>query len=143
MESYLALFGVALLAATILPAASEVMLLGLAVSGYNPWALWAVATFGNTLGSVVNYGLGRYLLRYQDRPGFPFKPEKLQRSQVWFQRYGKWTLLFAWAPMVGDVFTFIAGVMKVRFTLFLLLVFIGKGLRYAILLAGVYFFVEG
>ncbi len=119
------------------------MLYGLAVAGYNPVALWVVATIGNTLGSIVNYGLGRYLLRYQNRPGFPFKADKLHTSQVWFQRYGVWTLLFAWTPIVGDVFTFIAGVMKVKFMLFLVLVFIGKGLRYAVLLVGVLFFHGG
>lgn len=143
MEAYLSLFGVALLAATILPTASEVMLSGLAITGYDPFILWTVATIGNTLGSVVNYGVGRFLLRYKDRPNFPFKKEQLKTSQAWFQRYGVWTLLLAWLPLIGDVFTFAAGVMKVKFPIFLLLVFIGKGARYAFLLVVVLFFTGG
>jgi len=134
MEAYLSLFGLSFLAATLLPAASELFLTGLLISGYEPFWLWFVATLGNTLGSVFNYGLGRYLLHFQERKWFPFKTESLQKSEYWFKRYGVWSLLLAWAPVFGDVLTFIAGVLRVNFFLFVVLVAIGKGLRYAILL---------
>lgn len=134
MEAYLGLFFVSLAAATILPAYSEVMFAGLLAAGHDPFALWAWATAGNTLGSAVNWTLARYLLHFQDRPWFPFRPERLGRAQRWFQRYGVWSLLMAWAPVGGDALTFIAGFMRVRFDVFILLTGIGKGLRYAILL---------
>nr|WP_041604679.1 YqaA family protein [Thioflavicoccus mobilis] len=134
MEGYLGLFLVAFLAATVLPAYSEILFAGLLASGYEPLALWAWATAGNTLGSAVNWGLARYLLHFQDRRWFPFRAPTLGRAQRWFQRYGVWSLLFAWAPVGGDALTFIAGLMRVRFDLFLLLTAIGKGARYAILL---------
>ncbi len=134
LEGYLGLFLVAFLAATLLPAYSEVLFVGLLVAGYDPLALWAWATAGNTLGAVVNWLLGRYLLHYQDRSWFPFKPDTLGLAQRWFQRYGIWSLLLSWAPIVGDTLTFIAGLMGVRFTLFLLLTALGKGTRYAIML---------
>ena len=130
--SYLALFSSAFLAATILPFASEALLFALLREGGHALALLAVATAGNTLGSVVNWWLGRYLLRFRDRRWFYFKPAQIERAQRWFQRYGFWTLLMAWAPIVGDALTLIAGVMKVRLPLFLLLVGIGKGARYAV-----------
>lgn len=134
MEAYLTLFLVSLAAATILPAYSEVMFAGLLAAGYEPLALWAWATAGNTLGAAVNWALARYLLHFQDRPWFPFRPDRLGRAQRWFQRYGVWSLLMAWAPVGGDALTFIAGFMRVRFDVFILLTGIGKGLRYAIVL---------
>ncbi len=102
--------------------------------GFDPWLLLLVATSGNVLGSVVNYAMGRYLLRFQGRRWFPFEADGLQRGERWFQRYGKWSLLLAWAPLVGDALTFVAGMMRVHPTLFLLLVTIGKASRYAVLL---------
>ncbi|MEM1155646.1 MAG: YqaA family protein [Pseudomonadota bacterium] len=134
MEAYLGLFASAFLAATLVPAYSELVLVGLVSAGYNPLALWAWASVGNTLGSVVNWALGRYLLNYQDSRWFPFKPDKLGVSQRWFQKYGVWSLLFAWLPVGGDALTFIAGIMRVRFGVFVLLTAIGKATRYAILM---------
>lgn len=134
MLSYLSLFFVAFLAATLLPAYSEVLLIGMQTQGYPELWLWCWATAGNTLGSVVNYVLGRYCLHFQDRRWFPFKAKSLEGSQRWFQKYGVWTLLLAWAPIGGDALTFIAGMMRVKFWLFLLLTGIGKGVRYAIVL---------
>jgi len=82
---------------------------------------------------VVNWILGRYLAHFEGRRWFPFKPESLHRSQAWFQKYGQWSLLFAWLPIGGDALTFIAGVMRVRFAIFFALTTIGKGARYAVL----------
>ena len=134
MDPYLSLFLISFVAATLLPAYSEVVFAGLLAAGHEPVALWCWATAGNTLGAVVNYLVGRYLLRFQDRRWFPFRPGTLGRAQRWFQRYGVWSLLMAWAPVGGDALTFVAGVMRVRFAAFLLLTGIGKGARYAILL---------
>ena len=134
MTIYLGLFLSALLSATLLPGSSEVLLLGLLQQGHDSLLLWGWATAGNTLGSVVNWWLGRYLLHFQHRRWFPFKPETLARSQQWFQKYGVWSLLLAWAPVIGDGITFVAGVMKVRAGIFLLLVFVSKATRYALLL---------
>lgn len=108
--------------------------MGLHGQGYDPLSLWIWATTGNTLGSAVNWLLGRYLIHFQDRRWFPVKPKSMDRAQKWFQRYGVWSLLLAWAPIIGDGLTLIAGVLRVRFSIFILLTAIGKGLRYALLL---------
>ena len=131
---YLSLFTIAFIAATIFPGYSEVVVVGMAVAGRDPFNIWAVASVGNTLGSAVNWLIGRYVLHFQDRKWFPFKEEKIARSQAWFQKYGVWTLLLAWAPVGGDALTFIAGIMRVNFFIFLLLTFVGKAARYALLL---------
>ncbi len=130
MTSLAVLFGSAFLAATVLPFYSEVVLFALLRQGGDPALLVAVATLGNTLGAVVNWVLGRFLLHFQDRRWFYFKREQMERWQRWFQRYGVWSLLLAWMPVGGDPLTFVAGVMKVHIVPFLVLVGIGKGLRY-------------
>ena len=128
--SLLLLFGSAFLAATILPFYSEIVLFALLREGGDPALLVVNATFGNTLGAVVNWMLGKYLLHFQDRPWFYFSRTQIERAQRWFQRYGFWSLLLAWAPVGGDALTLIAGIMKVRLWVFLLLVGSGKALRY-------------
>jgi membrane protein YqaA with SNARE-associated domain len=130
IEAYFWLFSSAFLAATILPFYSEVLLFALLREGGEPVALVTVATLGNTLGAVVNWVLGRYLLRFQDRRWFYFSRAQIAQAQRWYQRYGFWSLLMAWLPVGGDALTLIAGIMRVRLWLFLLLVGIGKGLRY-------------
>ena len=134
MEAYLGLFVSAFLAATLVPFYSEILFTGLLAAGYDPLALWLWASTGNTLGSAVNWALGRYLRHFEDRRWFPFKRSNLGRAQDWFQKYGVWSLLMAWLPVGGDALTFIAGMMRVSFPVFLILTAIGKATRYAILL---------
>ncbi|PSJ44768.1 hypothetical protein C7H85_12385 [Zobellella endophytica] len=135
MLDYLIVFASSLLAATIAPFYSEVVLA--AVLTRQPDAavlLWALASVGNTLGSVVNWWLGKYLLHYRHKRWFPVNDNQLDRAQRWFQRFGVWSLLLAWAPVGGDALTFIAGIMKVRLALFVVLVFTGKACRYLIVI---------
>jgi membrane protein YqaA with SNARE-associated domain len=134
MEAYLGLFVSAFLAATLVPFYSEILFTGLLAAGYDPLTLWLWASAGNTLGSAVNWALGRYLRHFEDRRWFPFKQSNLGRAQDWFQKYGVWSLLMAWLPVGGDALTFIAGMMRVSFPVFLALTAIGKSTRYAILL---------
>lgn len=128
--SYSLLFASAFLAATILPFYSEVVLFAMIRAGEPAGLLLAVAAVGNTLGSVVNWVLGRYLLDFQHKKWFYFKPEQIEKMQAWFQRYGVWSLLLAWMPIGGDPLTLVAGIMRVNLWLFIVLVGIGKTLRY-------------
>lgn len=132
--AYRFLFFSALGAATVLPIASEATLLVLLKQEYNAWLLWLVATLGNTLGSVINAILGRYFLRYKHKRWFPLSPQKLARSQQWYARFGLWSLLFAWLPVVGDAITLAAGIMRAHWLPFVALVALGKGARYALVI---------
>lgn len=135
MIEYLLIFGSAFLAATLLPFYSEVVVVSTLVLQPDNWLwIWLVASIGNTLGAAVNWAIGLYLLHFQDRRWFPFKADQLGRAQRWFQKYGVWSLLMAWAPVGGDALTFIAGTMKVRFWLFFILTLIGKSARYAVVI---------
>ncbi|MEZ0211958.1 MAG: YqaA family protein [Xanthobacteraceae bacterium] len=136
LAAYAGLFASALLAATILPMQSEAVLAGLLIAGTQPPALLiAVASLGNVLGSVVNWWLGRAIEHYADRPWFPVKPAALDRAQGWYRRYGKWSLLLSWAPVIGDPLTLVAGVMREPLPVFLLLVAAAKVGRYLVLTA--------
>lgn len=132
--AYAGLFLTAFLSATFLPGASEAALLALAHPPYNILLLWVVASIGNTLGSLFNWWLGRYVLHFQNKRWFPFKHENLERSQRWFKRYGYASMLLAWMPVIGDGLTFVAGIMRMNVWWFIGLVFIGKTARYALLL---------
>ena len=133
LATYASLFAIAFLAATILPAQSEAVLAGLLTLGSEPWwALIAVATLGNTAGAVVNWMLGRGLEHYQTRRWFPVTPAQLARARIYYERWGRWCLLFAWLPIVGDIFTVLAGVLRERLSVFVPLVAAGKLGRYLV-----------
>ena len=131
---YLSLFFISFLAATILPFSSELTLAGLiSTSHYDNLLLLVVASFGNVLGSVFNWSLGFYSRNFTTKKWFPFKETQIERSSKWFSKFGKWSLLFAWVPIVGDPLTFVAGLLRVRFLDFIILVAIGKVSRYLII----------
>ena len=130
---YLSLYFISFLAATILPFSSELTLAGLiSTSNYDNLLLLVFASFGNVLGSVFNWGLGFYARNLTIKKWFPFKETQIERSSKWFSKFGKWSLLFAWVPIVGDPLTFVAGLLRVRFLDFIILVAIGKVSRYLI-----------
>jgi membrane protein YqaA with SNARE-associated domain len=137
LEAYVTVFLAAFLAATIVPVYSEVVLGALvATQRYDIALLVLVATAGNVLGSTVNRAIGRFFLHWRNRPWFPFSPARIDRVSAWFRRYGVWSLLFAWTPFLGDPLTFVAGFLRVPILPFLILVTIGKALRYVVIAYG-------
>ncbi|MEL0648848.1 YqaA family protein [Pseudoalteromonas agarivorans] len=133
---YFTLFVSAFISATLLPSSSEVIMVGmLSQATVNLWLLWCVATLGNVLGSCVNYWLGTQVLRFKNKRWFPVSAKGLENAQNQFNRYGVYSLLFAWLPIVGDPLTVIGGIFKVRFSVFLILVTLGKGARYLAVIA--------
>ncbi|MGA1859743.1 YqaA family protein [Brevundimonas sp. HT1-5] len=138
VAAYGSLFLVALVAATIFPAQSELLLAGLHASGnYHDGLLILVATVGNVAGSTINWALGRYLMHFQDRRWFPVSRPLVERATGWYQRFGVWSLLLAWVPVIGDPLTLVAGILRVDLRLFLLLVTVGKLGRYVVLIVAI------
>jgi membrane protein YqaA with SNARE-associated domain len=128
------LFWVALASATLLPGGSEVWLARLWCVGEPALALWAVATVGNTLGSLINVALGRYARQFQHRRWFPASPEGLARAERWYHRFGEASLLLSWLPVIGDPLTVLAGVMRLAWWRAMLWIVLAKGARYALLI---------
>jgi len=131
MTTYFFLFIISFLAATIFPFSSELTLASLLNTDiYNSLLLISTASLGNILGSVLNWLLGFYLLKYINKKWFPFKQNQINDASKKFSKYGVWSLLFAWLPVLGDPLTLVAGILKVNFLLFLILVAVGKIGRY-------------
>lgn len=136
LAGYLGLFLAAFGAATLLPLQSEAVLVGLLLSEhYSLWWLLGIATLGNVLGSVVNWWLGCWVDHFKERRWFPVSARQLDKARLHYERWGHWTLLLSWVPIIGDPLTLVAGVMREPLWRFLLLVTLAKGLRYGVLAA--------
>ncbi len=130
---YLGLFTAAFLAATILPFSSEIVLSALILGGLDPVLLVAVATCGNVLGSVTNYGLGYGGGELFKRKFSTASENEVNASLARFEKYGTASLLLAWVPVIGDPLTVAAGVLRINFFIFLFLVTVGKLARYVVI----------
>ena len=115
----LGLFLAAFLAGSIVPFPSEGVLAALVYNGVPMASAVLVGTLGNVLGAVTLYAMG-----------WKLDPETIRRAREKWKRWGAWGLLFAWVPFVGDAFVLAAGLVRVRFWLFLVLVAAGKAARY-------------
>lgn len=136
LTSYIGLFVAAFGAATLLPMQSEAVLVGMLLSDrYVVSTLLAVATVGNVLGSALNWLLGRSVERFRHKRWFPVSESKLEKAQQSYLRYGRWSLLLSWEPIIGDPLTVVAGVMREPLWSFLLIVTLAKGVRYLVLTA--------
>ncbi len=136
ITSYLGLFLAAFGAASLLPMQSEAVLVAMLLSGkYLASTLLLVATLGNVLGSVLNWLLGRSVERLRHKPWFPVSEQKLDKARQFYLRYGRWSLLLSWVPIIGDPLTMIAGVMGEPLWRFVLIVTLAKGARYLALAA--------
>lgn len=136
LSAYFGLFLAALGAATLLPMQSEAVLVGLLFTDhYATWTLLLVATTGNVLGSTLNWLLGSSIEHYRHKRWFPVSQGKLEKAQQVYHRFGRWSLLLSWVPVIGDPLTVIAGVLREPFWSFLLIVTLAKAVRYLVLTA--------
>ena len=133
--SYFQLFIISFLAATILPLSSELVLSTMLLTdSFDKYLLLVVASFGNILGSSVNWYLGKKILIFKDKKCFPANERQIAKGEIYFKKYGIWSLLLAWVPIIGDPLTVVAGILRVKFFTFLLLVSISKISRYIFLI---------
>lgn len=133
LAAYSSLFISAFIAATILPAQSEALLVTLLLTdSYSLSILLIVATAGNVIGSLINWWLGRGIERFALRRWFPLNPSRLEKFQAWYRRYGRWSLLLSWAPLIGDPLTIAAGTLREPLPSFVALVTIAKLGRYVV-----------
>lgn len=131
---YLGLFVITFLSASLLPLASEAVVVALPALGFDVWLVLIVATAGNFSGSLFNYYLGRTGRHLLDESFLRVDPEKMKRAEGLFQRRGAPVLFFSWLPVIGDPLTVVAGVLHLGLRNFIFWVLVGKLLRYAVLL---------
>ena len=131
------LFIVSFLSATLLPGTSEITLTGILATSKTPAGLVILAaTLGNTAGACVNWAIGRFFSHFRHAGWFPVPPDRFERYQRWYEKWGIWSLLASWAPVIGDPLTVMAGIARTRFWLFVMIVLIAKAARY-LALAGI------
>ena len=132
---YFQLLIISFLAATILPLSSELVLSTMLLTdSFDKYLLLVVASFGNILGSSVNWYLGKKILIFKDKKWFPANERQIAKGEIYFKKYGIWSLLLAWVPIIGDPLTIVAGILRVKFFTFLILISISKISRYIFLI---------
>lgn len=136
---YITLFFSALISATLFPMGSEALLIYDITQNHNLFLLLFFATFGNVLGACINYYFGLKGEEFLEEKKY-IKKEKMHYYKTQFGKYGGYSLLLSWMPLIGDPITFIAGVLKYPFKYFVLFVLIAKLGRYLILALGVLYF---
>lgn len=129
----LGLFLASFLAATILPFSSEAVLVGMLVLGGSAGPLFLVATAGNTLGGLVNYGIGRWLPADRLLRWLRIDVGKAERWRALVQRRGAWAALLCWLPVVGDPIAIALGLFRAPLLWTAILMLLGKAARYAVL----------
>jgi len=126
-----ALVGVSFLAATLLPVASEWLLAALVAGGVDPSLAVALATLGNTLGALTTWAIGLWGGPWLTAHVLRIGKGEQRRARNWYRRWGHWSLLLAWLPVVGDPLCLVGGLLHEPLWRFTLLVAAGKAGRYA------------
>lgn len=127
---YVGIFLSSFLAGSILPFASEAVMVVLAQSGLSVWPCVLWATAGNTLGGITCYWIGRmgkveWMERY-----LKISPTALERAQRFLRGRGAVMALFVALPYIGDAIAVALGFMRSNFTVTTLSMAIGKFVRY-------------
>jgi len=133
--NYLSLFLASFASATLLPGGSEALFVYLLSEQLNLFLLLLIATLGNTLGSFVNYVLGKYASTFALSKGY-MSEKQLQKASALFETYGAWSLLFSWLPIIGDPLTFVAGIVRYAWWKFIIIVSFAKLARYSFVYLG-------
>ncbi len=127
---YPGLFIASFLASTILPFGGETIVSYLISQKFDFYTIVFIASIGNFLGACTSYYLGlkgRNYLKY-----LRISPDEVEKAERFFSKYGYYVLLFTWVPLIGDAITVTGGLLRIKFKIFAVLVFVGKFLRYLI-----------
>lgn len=140
MLTLFGLFAAAFLSATLVPGSSEAALAAALASGQAELVpALIVATLGNTLGSCVNWALGLYVAHWRGHRFFPVKEKDFARYEALYQKYGLWSLLASWVPIIGDPLTVMAGIFGTPLRLFIPIVAFAKFVRYLVVAGAINF----
>lgn len=138
---YAGMFISAFLAGSVFPLSSEVVMLALLAAGLDPVWLLVYATVGNTLGSMLNYGIGMLGRMDWIEKYLHVKKAELDRAQRFMAGRGALMGFFAFLPVIGEGITIVLGLMRSNVLVTVISVTVGKFLRYLLIVCGVEFFI--
>ena len=118
------------LAATVVPFSSDALYVAILLATKKPVSCLIVGTLGNWLGGITTYWIGRIGRWEWVEKWFKVKRETLEKHKAKVDKYGVWLALISWVPIVGDVFVIALGFYKARPGWTMLLMLIGKFLRF-------------
>lgn len=131
---YWGMFVAAFVAGSVFPFSSEAVLTALLLADLDPLRLFVAATIGNAGGSMFNYVVGSFGKMEWIEKYLHVRREKIERAQRWMARYGAWIGLFCSLPILGSVIAVTLGYMRANPWLSTLTIFVGKAVRYAVLI---------
>lgn len=137
---YIGMFISALLAGSVLPFNSEVVIGALKVAGLDPWWLLISGTVGNVLGGLFNYWIGTFGRMDWIEKYLHIKEEKIIRAQKFMAERGALMAFFAFVPIIGSAITVALGLMRANIPVTTVSMTAGKFLRYAIIVFGIQIF---
>jgi len=137
---YWGLFLATFLAATILPLSSEALLAAMLLGPFYPVTCLVIATAGNWLGGMSSYGLGWLGDWHHLQRWLRIKETSILRWKRFTDRYGPYTALLCWAPLIGDAIAISLGVFRVNTWSVAWWMLVGKFLRYLVI---VHFMTSG
>ena len=126
------------LSGTVVPIASEVLLLFFLGLGMNAVLLTVVATIGNTLGGITCFMLGYLADMGMVSRLFRIPEKKMKRADRLIQKYGYWSAALSFLPAIGEVILVALGIMRVNKYKVIAVMTIGKFARYAFVVASFY-----
>lgn len=136
---YWGMFIAAFIAGSVFPFSSEAVMAGLQLVGLNPMSLLIWGTLGNVAGSMFNYWIGSLGKMEWVEKYLHVKREKVEKTQAWMEKRGAWMGVLCFLPILGSVIAVTMGFMRANPFISLLAIFIGKLLRYAILVYAISF----
>lgn len=136
---YWGMFIAAFIAGSVFPFSSEAVMAGLQLAGLNPMSLLIWGTLGNVAGSMFNYWIGSLGKMEWVEKYLHVKGEKVEKTQAWMEKRGAWMGVLCFLPILGSVIAVTMGFMRANPFISLLAIFIGKLLRYAILVYAISF----
>ena len=131
---YLGLFLSAFIAGSVLPFSSEVVMVILVQMGLNPIICVLSATVGNTLGGMTCYWMGKLGKIQWIEKYFGVKKAKIEKVQAFLQGKGALMGFFAFLPFIGEAIAIALGLLRSNVWLTAFSIFMGKLIRYAVLL---------
>jgi len=140
---YPGLFVSAMLAGSIVPFSSEIVLVVLIKLGFDPLYSVVWASLGNTAGGMSCYYIG-YLGKIEwAEKYFKVKHEKILKMQKFLQGKGAMMAFFAFLPTIGEVISMALGFMRSNVLLTTTSMFVGKLVRYIFVVYCMLYAVDG